>query len=123
MRKKYSTLTMLVLASLFSMSISGPPALAETTAGITMGTVDSADTAKVKVVKTLQPGDDIPDLLYGTTYTKQTSYNALTISGLTENNPLGTFTAGGTWMLRLLALALLQRGPTTIPLPLPIRLC
>ncbi|MBC3536698.1 autotransporter outer membrane beta-barrel domain-containing protein [Megasphaera hominis] len=95
MRKKYSTLTMLVLASLFSMSISGPPALAETTAGITMGTVDSADTAKVKVVKTLQPGDDIPDLLYGTTYTKQTSYNALTISGLTENNPLGTFTAGG----------------------------
>ena len=95
MRKKYSTLTMLVLASLFSMSISGPPALAETTAGITMGTVDSADTTKVTTVETLPSTDKIPDPLYGTTYTKQTSYNALTISGLTENNPLGAFTAGG----------------------------
>ncbi len=96
MKKQYSTLTMLVLASLFSMSISGPPALAETTAGITVGKIDPADTTKVTTEKTLQPGDDIPDPLYGTDYTKQTSYNALSVTSMTnDTTSLGMFTAAG----------------------------
>lgn len=123
MKKQYSTLTMLVLASLFSMSISGPPALAETTAGITVGKIDPADTTKVTTEKTLQPGDDIPDPLYGTDYTKQTSYNALSVTSMTnDTTSLGMFTAAGYLNAAATSSGLLQRGPTTIPLPLPIRM-
>ncbi|MBC3536697.1 autotransporter outer membrane beta-barrel domain-containing protein [Megasphaera hominis] len=96
MKKQYSTLTALVLASLFGLAINVQTVQAETTAetkpGITIGKIDPADLTKVTYVTTIEPADS----LYGTDYTKQTSYNALSVTGMTADNPLlGDFTAAG----------------------------
>ena len=97
MKKQYSTLTALVLASLFGLAINVQTVQAETTAetpvGITVGTIDPA-TKTVTVTKTVT--GSVPDLLAGTSYTNQTSYNTLAVTGMTnETTPLGTRTAGG----------------------------
>ena len=67
MKKQYSTLTALVLASLFGLAINVQTVQAETTAetpvGITVGTIDPA-TKTVTVTKTVT--GSVPDLLAGT---------------------------------------------------------
>ena len=66
MKKQYSTLTALVLASLFGLAINVQTVQAETTAetkpGITIGKIDPADLTKVTYVTTIEPADS----LYGT---------------------------------------------------------
>ena len=93
--KRQRILTSIILSSILGMGFYTAPAFAETAAGITVGKIDPADATQATTVETLSSTDKIPDPLYGTTYTNQTSYNALTISGLTSENPLGSFTAGG----------------------------
>ena len=93
--KRQRILTSIILSSILGMGFYTAPAFAETAAGITVGKFDPADATQATTVETLSSTDKIPDPLYGTTYTNQTSYNALTISGLTSENPLGSFTAGG----------------------------
>lgn len=86
MRKQYNTLTMLVLASLFTMTLSVP----QVQASILIGTVDPntntvaetkfPENTSVKVI----PEESIvivDDAVHVSELTKQSEYNIITLSG------------------------------------------